>query len=131
MKTPRTRIAKTVAQKTLKEGSSKEYARELAAYLLAERRAGDIDSLLRDVQAAWAEQGYVEVIARVSHSLSQGARDDIERRIRQLYPAAQRIVVTEVHDPAVIGGVQIRLADQQLDLSVDAKLRTFKQLTQA
>jgi len=39
--------------------------------------------------------------------------------------------VTEVADPAIIGGVQIALADQQLDLSVEAKLNKFKQLTSA
>lgn len=129
MKTPRVRIASAVADTTLKGGVSKQYARELAAYLLAERRVGELDSLLRDVQADWAAKGHVEVIARSARPLSDEARQDITARIRPLFPAADKLVVTGVADPSVIGGVQLYLADRQLDLSVEGKLNKFKQLT--
>ncbi len=129
MKTPRIRIARTIASQTLKRGSSKTYAREVAAYLLSEGRVDELDSLLRDVQADWAAQGYVEVLARSAHPLSDAVKDDVAARVRSLYPEAARVVVTEVLDPLVVGGVAIRLAEQQLDLSVQAKLNKFKQLT--
>jgi F0F1-type ATP synthase delta subunit len=129
MKTPRTRIAATVADQTLANGASKEYAREVAAYLLAEGRVGELDSLLRDVQANWAAQGYVEVLARSRYPLTDGVTADITAQVRSLYPDAKTVVVTEVADPSVIGGVQLSLANQQLDLSVEAKLNKFKQLT--
>ncbi len=129
MKTPRTRIASTIADTTLSKGSSKEYAREIAAYLLAEGRVGELDSLLRDVQADWAEQGYVEVLARSAHPLDETTKQDIATQVKKLYPNAKRLVVTPVTDASVIGGVQISLADKQLDLSVEAKLNKFKQLT--
>ena len=150
MKAPRRRIAATIADDTLKNGASKDYARELAAYLLAERRVGELDSLLRDVQAAWADKGYVEVLARSAHPLTAEVKTDITERVRALYPQAEKIVVTEiaaqvqslypdatkvvvteVADASVVGGVQISLANQQLDLSVEAKLNKFKQLTGA
>jgi len=131
MKTPRTRIASAVADATLSKGASKAYAREVAAYLLAEGRVGELDSLLRDVQADWAANGYVEVIARSAHPLEAGVKKDIAARVQALYPAAKQVVVTEVADPSVIGGVQIMLADQQLDLSIEAKLNKFKQLAKA
>ncbi len=131
MKTPRTRIATTIADKTLASGISKEYAREIAAYLLAEGRVGELDSLLRDVQADWAEQGYVEVLARSAHPLDEATKQDIASQVKKLYPNAKKLVVTPVTDTSVIGGVQISLADKQLDLSVEAKLNKFKQLTGA
>jgi|SRR6185369_1142407 F0F1-type ATP synthase delta subunit len=131
MKTPRTRIAATVADTTLSKGASKEYAREVAAFLLAEGRVGELDSLLRDVQADWAAKGYVEVLARSAYPLTDEVKAEIAERVRPLYPAANKVVVTEVTDPSVIGGVQISLANQQLDLSVEAKLNKFKQLTGA
>ncbi len=131
MKTPRTRIASAVADTTLAQGVSKEYAREIAAYLLAEGRVGELDSLLRDLQADWARKGYVEVIARSAHPLTQDVKDNIAKRVRTLYTTAKEVKVTEVADPTVLGGVQIMLADQQLDLSVEAKLNRFKQLTGA
>src|SRR5262245_61695720 len=131
MKAPRTRIASTIADQTLAKGTSKEYARELAAYLLAERRVGELDSVLRDVQRVWAERGYVEVLAKSAHPLTSEAKAEIVAQIKALYPKADKIVVTEVADPSAVGGVRLDLADQQLDLTVKAKLHKFKQLTGA
>ncbi len=132
MKTPRTRIARIIADRTMKSGvSSKRLAQEIAAYLLSERRVNELDSVLRDVQADWAEAGFVEVVARSAHNLTSANKAEIAKRIKQLYPDAKRIIVTEVYDPEVIGGVRLNLANQQLDLSVEAKLNKFKQLTSA
>ena len=131
MKTPRSRIASTIAAHTYYDGMSKAYSQQIAALLLSERRVGELDSLLRDIQADWALHGYVEVLARSAHPLSAEVRQDIGAQVKKLYPNAETVVVTEVADPAIIGGVQIALADQQLDLSVEAKLNKFKQLTSA
>jgi F0F1-type ATP synthase delta subunit len=83
------------------------------------------------VQSLWAEQGYVEVLARTAHALSDAEKAEIKEQVGALYPAAKQVVVTEVSDPEVIGGVRLSLANQQLDLSVEAKLNKFKQLTAA
>lgn len=131
MKAPRTRISQVIADKTLKSGVSKRYSREIAAYLLAERRTDQLESILRDVQGDWARAGRVEVIASSAHPLTARIEADIRKRIKHLYPEAQTIIVTGRHDPDVIGGVRLSLADQQLDLTVQAKLNKFKQLTTA
>jgi len=131
MKTPRTDIASTIAAHTYRNGSSKAYARQIAAMLLQEGRVGELDSLLRDIQAEWALHGYVEVLAYSAHSLTDATKAEIAERVRQLFPKAERIVVTEVADPSIVGGVRIRLADRQLDLSVEGRLNKFKQLTGA
>lgn len=129
MKTPRTKIASTIADRTLKSGHSTSLAKEIAAYLLAEGRVGELDSILRDVQADWAEAGYVEVLAATAFPLSADVRTSITNQVKSLYPDAKQVIVTEVPDPEVIGGVRLSLANQQLDLSVEAKLNKFKQLT--
>ena len=131
MKAPRHQISSTVATKTYQDGVSKEYAREVAAYLLETGRTRELESVLRDVVADWAERGYVEVIARSAHPLDAAVKADIRARVQNLYPAAEKVVVTEVADPSVIGGVQIQIANERLDLSVEAKLNKFKQLTTA
>lgn len=128
MRTSRTRLAQTVADTILKRGVSKRFSRELAAYLLSERRVRELDSLLRDVQADWAEAGHVEVIARSAHPLSDKAKKDINREIKRLYPKARKIVINEVADPDIVGGVRLQLSNQQLDLSIRTKLNKFKQL---
>lgn len=131
MKTPRTRIASTLADRSLKQGASKKLSQEVAAYLLAERRVSELDSIIRDVQADWAAAGVVEVIAASAHELTAGIRSSIMQQVKALYPNATQIIVTEAHDPEVIGGVRLSLANQQLDLSVEGKLNKFKQLTSA
>lgn len=129
MKTPRTDISKTISDRTLKGGSVDELSREVAAYLLKERRVNELDSLMRDVQADRAEAGIVEVIASSAHVLDSGTKADIAKQIKAIYPNAKQIIVTEAHDSDIIGGVRLSLANQQLDLSVEAKLNKFKQLT--
>jgi F-type H+-transporting ATPase subunit delta len=129
MKQPRTRIANIIATKTLKSGVSKAFSEEIAAYLLSERRVNELDSVLRDVQTDWANEGYVEVLASSAYPLSPEVKAEITEQIRRIYPDAKQIVVTEMNDPEVIGGVRLSLADQQLDLSIEAKLNKFKQLT--
>ncbi len=108
---------------------SKRLSREVAAYLLTEGRTAELDSIVRDVQADWAEAGIVEVIASSAHPLTASIKADIKAQMRGLYPKAKQIIVTEAHDPDVIGGVRLNMAGQQLDLSVQAKLNKFKQLT--
>ncbi|MEK7594915.1 MAG: F0F1 ATP synthase subunit delta [Patescibacteria group bacterium] len=129
MKAPRTRIASTIADKTLKSGSSKQLSQEIAAYLLSERRVNELDSILRDVQGDWAKAGIVDVIASSAFPIAPVAKADITKQIKQLYPDAKQIIITEVRDPEVIGGVKLMLADKQLDLTVEAQLNKFKQLT--
>lgn len=129
MKARRTRIARVVADKTLKSGVTKSLSRDIAAYLLSEGRTGELESVMRDVQADWAQAGIVEVIASSTHPLTAAIRADIKRQVTGLYPKAKRIIVTERHDPEVIGGVKLDFADRQLDLSVEARLNQFKELT--
>jgi F0F1-type ATP synthase delta subunit len=129
VKTARSKLSKIIADKTLKSGVSKPLAREVAAYLLEEHRVQELDSLLRDVQADWAEAGSVEVIAASAHPLTPKVKADIAAQLQKFYPGAKQIMLTEEHDPDIIGGVRLSLANQQLDLSVEAKLNQFKQLT--
>jgi F0F1-type ATP synthase delta subunit len=118
-----------IADRTLNRGSSKQLSKEVAAYLLSERRVSELGSILRDVQADWAESGFVEVIASSAHPLTDELKTEIASQIKKLYPDANQVLVTEQHDPEVIGGVRLALANHQLDLSIEAKLNKFKQLT--
>lgn len=131
MKQSRSKVAGHIAKTTLAKGSSKQLAKEVAAYLLNEKRSSELDSLMRDVQASWAEAGVVEAIASSAHPLDAVTKKQILSEVQRVYPEAKKIVITEQHDPEVIGGVRIQLPNKQLDLTVEAKLNQFKQLTNA
>lgn len=127
MKAPRTRLAKLIAERTLKQGVSKHFDKEIAAYLLSEGRVNELDSLLRDVQADWAEAGHVEVMARSAYPLSATVKADIRREVKKVHPGDKQVVINEVTDPDMVGGVRLNLPNRQLDLSIRTKLNRFKQ----
>ena len=130
MKAPRTRLAAMIAERSLKsDASTKKLAEEIAAYLLAEGRTDELDSILRDVMQYRADHGVVEVTAISAHELDAKVRSEIKSVARELYPDAQQVIISEEHDSSVVGGVKIELANQQLDLSVRAILNRFNQLT--
>jgi F-type H+-transporting ATPase subunit delta len=128
MKTPRTDIASILASRTLQKGLGKAEIMSLAAYLLEEGRTGELDSLLRDVQADWAKDGVVEVIASSAHELSPQVIKDIEAEARSIYKDAKRIIITTKIDPEIVGGVRLAFVDYRLDLSVAGELKKFKTL---
>lgn len=129
MKVPRHKISNVIAERTLSKGVSKKTSLEIAAYLLDCGRVGELNSIMRDVQAAWAEAGYVDIIASSAHPLTSVTDKEIRDTVKRYYPKAKKIAVTSDYEPRVIGGVKIQMANQQLDLSVEAKLNKFRRLT--
>lgn len=128
MKSARLALADYLAERSLKSGLNRRLSRQVAAYLLSERRTSELNSLMRDVQADWATDGYVEVLASSAHPLSPALKKDIATSVRRLFPKAAKVQITDTLDPSIIGGVRLSLANQQWDLSVKAKLNKFKQL---
>jgi F0F1-type ATP synthase delta subunit len=129
-KIPRHTLASVIAGK-LTAGNEKKLAREAAAYLLSEKRSGELDSLLRDVEQYRADNGVVEVVAVSAFPLDAKARKEIEAKIREVYPQAKQVMITERIDADQLAGVRLELANQQLDLTIRTKLNQFKQLTTA
>jgi F-type H+-transporting ATPase subunit delta len=129
VKQPRYKIASLIADNTLKNGVERNYSKEIAAYLLSEKRTTELDSILRDIQTDWANEGYVEAICYSAFKLNEANIAEIKQKLKAYYQDAKQIIITEVHDPSVIGGVVIKLADKQLDLSIETKLNKFKYLT--
>lgn len=128
MKAPRSQLARIIAARTLQSGTSKQLAKEVAAYMLEENRTGELASLLRDVQADWAKDGYVEVIAASARELSPQVMKDIEAEARKVYPSAKTIRITPQLQPDLVGGVALTIIDRRLDLTTKAKLQHFKML---
>jgi F0F1-type ATP synthase delta subunit len=128
-KISRLKIAAVLADKVDAGVGERQLSREIAAYLLNVRRTSELDSLLRDVMQIRADRGIVEVVAATAHPLTPTVIADIEKNIRTHFPTAKKVIVSEIHDDEVVGGVRLELANQQLDLSVRAKLNRFKQLT--
>jgi F0F1-type ATP synthase delta subunit len=131
MKQPRKAIAAYIAEKTLEEVPTNKFINEVAAYLLEERRVSELNSIIRDVQSDWAKAGRLEVIATSAFPLADAIKTDIIKQLKEVFPDAKTIKLSEEIDPKVIGGVRLTMAEQQLDLTLESKLNKFKSLTHA
>lgn len=111
----RTQIARHVA-KQLQAGSS-DIIKQLAAYLVVEKRVGELDLLLRSIYDELERDGVV-VADIVS---AQGIAAEVKDKVKQLLGAKQ-LVLNEQTDPAVLGGVRISTPSRLLDATVRHRL---------
>ncbi len=131
MKLSRSRLAQVLAQRYTRPGADVDRLnKEVAAYLLSEKRAGELDSLLRDIEQYRADHdGIVEAKAISAFPLTDAVRQEITAKLQTVFPEANQIIISEQVDERVVGGVRLELANQQLDLTVRGKLNLFKALT--
>ena len=109
------------------EKDTQQLAKKIAAYLISEGRAGEIELLARDLERLQHENsGLLEIRVESAHELN----DAVRRTIESLFEAKQKVVHESVHKD-IIGGVRVRAQDQILDLSVRTRLRQLKQRVKA
>ncbi|HSW37084.1 MAG TPA: F0F1 ATP synthase subunit delta [Candidatus Saccharimonadales bacterium] len=129
MKVPRHILAEAIAKRTLHVTDDKLLAQEIAAYLLAERRTAELESILRDIMQYRSDHGVLEAEVVTGHGMQNHIVEEIKQLLRAAYPNAKTIHLANRQDPSVIGGLRIDMANEQLDMTVSAKLATFKRLT--
>lgn len=128
-KLSRKELAMYIAKRTLDAKDYKKLVREIAAFLLEERRTPDLGSLMRDIMHIRAELGIIEAAAVSAHNLSMDVKKEIKEMLKERFPQAKEISVTNKIDPSVVGGVRVETSGKQLDLSLRGKLANFKRLT--
>ncbi len=129
MKVPRHILAEAIAKRTMHVTDAKLLAREIAAYLLAEHRTSELESILRDIMQYRSEHGVLEAEVVTAHSVGDHVNTEVKQLLHAAYPNAKTIHVADRIDPDVIGGLRVDMANEQLDMTVSAKLAKFKTLT--
>jgi F0F1-type ATP synthase delta subunit len=130
MSVSRLKIAGFIAKQTFDGIESEEFTKQIAAYLISVDKVDELDSLMRDVQGCWADAGKVVVTITSAHPLDNEAKALVKAEVKKIYKAADKIFITEQIDPEILGGVRLNLANKQLDLSAQASLNKFRQLTE-
>jgi F-type H+-transporting ATPase subunit delta len=110
-------------------GKTDGLAKSIAAYLLETNQTIQLDSLIRDVKVLREQSGHIEAEVFTAHDLNENALEDVKSLIKTTHPEVRTVAVVQTLDPTVIGGLKIRLAQEQLDMSIRSKLDTFKRLT--
>lgn len=95
----------------------------LAAYLIEERRTGDTDSILRQLESIRSQNGIREVT--VTSAFVPG--DSITQAIRQIfsdyYGRVKTLVIKYYNQPEVIGGLRAETNDALLDFTIASRLQ--------
>ena len=94
----------------------------LAAYLIDSKRVGELELIVRDVEARLAADGTVVVTATSARPLSAVAKEALADLVKRDYGTKSSVVFRETVDAAVIGGVRLATPDKQWDGTIKTKL---------
>lgn len=111
----RTQLARHVAGE-LQAGSS-DVVKQLAAYLVVEKRVGELDLLLRSIYDELERDGVVVADVVSAQGIEAGVKDQIKQLL-----GAKQLVLNEQTDSAVLGGVRISTPSRLLDATVRHRL---------
>ena len=107
--------------------SSKKIATEVAAYLIESSKTSDINSISRDVLTILDdEDGVVELNAVSAKPLRLTERNEVVKLVKKLRPKTKHVVVNELVDPSVIGGVRLEFPHELLDMTIKYKMNLMK-----
>lgn len=120
----RTELSKALLSVINKTNDQQKLAKAIAHYLSEKRQTRELDAIMRDVARLRAEKGILEATVISAFPL----HETLKRDIRSLIAKEQKteIVLNEVIDPSVLGGIRIETGEQQLDVTVQAKLHRLK-----
>ena len=125
----RSNLAEYIVASVEDNMNSKKLAKNVAEYLLDSRKASELESVLRDVVNLRAAKGFVEVDAYSTHKLSDSAIKDIKTTVKNHYDNTKTVVVNNLIDEDLVGGVKLYIGSDRLDLSIKNKLNKFRELT--
>lgn len=115
-------LAKAIRNLMASNQDSNTLATQIAAYLVAERRTGELEKVMREVERQQlVEDGVMEVTATSARGLNQEIMQEISRIF-----SGRTVKIIEKRDKNLVGGVYIRTLDEQLDLSVRGQLKGLR-----
>ncbi|MEX1995242.1 MAG: F0F1 ATP synthase subunit delta [Candidatus Saccharimonadales bacterium] len=106
--------------------SPRRLAKQLAAVLLATKRASDAEPLITDIAAELENRGAVAVATVISaHQLTPNLRRQISSNVKKA-AKVDRVTLNEVVDPEVLAGVRIETAKHAWDKTARKLLTDIK-----
>lgn len=122
-KISRRKIAQYAADKIERDGLKSQLIDEIAAYLIESKRLREADLVVRAIEDELAYRG--TVIARVTSARPIDA--SLRKKIEATIQGADRVLVEEIVDPTVVGGVRIETPGKLLDATLKRKILALRQ----
>ncbi|GAC1391796.1 MAG: hypothetical protein NVSMB46_05610 [Candidatus Saccharimonadales bacterium] len=129
MKVSSRHLAAIIGEKTVAVRDTTQLTKEIASYLLQEKRTADVDSIMRDVMQYRFDHGIIEVTLVSANPLSHADVADASKLVHAEHPKGKTFIINQRIDPRVVGGIRIEYANEQLDLTVQSRISTFKRIT--
>lgn len=95
----------------------------LAAYLIEERRTGDTDSILRQLESIRSQNGIREVIVTSAFAPGDSTTQTIRQIFSDYYGRVKTLVIKYRKQPDVIGGLRAETSDALLDFTIASRLQ--------
>lgn len=125
MRITRTDIAKAFVREADKK-SVTQAVTELAALLLENRMHDQVEELVLDIAKEYQEQhGVVEAEVLSAHILSTQLKQQLKDQVKKT-TGAKKVILHEVVDPTLLGGMVLTAPDMELDTSLKTKLAKLK-----
>ncbi len=101
-------------------------SKRVAEFLVSERRSRELGTVMRKVSAIRErDHGIIEANVTSAHPLPASTKAHIKALL------GRKVVLNDILDPSVTGGVRVETAEKGLDITVEHQLKQLKQLTGA
>jgi F-type H+-transporting ATPase subunit delta len=118
----RRKIAIFVTDKLLAGGhQANEVLRELAAYLVTERRTRELDLIVRDIEEMLAAKGTVVADVASARPLDATVKAEITKML-----GASSVQLRESIDETLLGGIRIDTPGKRFDGTIRHKLNALR-----
>jgi F-type H+-transporting ATPase subunit delta len=118
----RRKIATFVTDKLLAGNhQAHEVMRELAAYLVTERRTRELDLVVRDIEAMLAAKGVIVADVASARPLDETVKAEIATML-----GAESVQLRETIDETLLGGVRIDTPGKRFDGTIRHKLNALR-----
>jgi F-type H+-transporting ATPase subunit delta len=122
----RRKIASYIAEQLIDGDGQTAAIRQLAAFLIDNRRTKEVQLIVRDIEFELQNRGVILAEVTTAIALTEATRKEIERLVGQ-HSDPGRIQLRQFIDPAVIGGVRIDIPGKRLDATIARRLAIFRE----
>ncbi|MFY9228547.1 MAG: F0F1 ATP synthase subunit delta [Candidatus Microsaccharimonas sp.] len=124
-KLSRRSLALYVADQLATQPDHNTVVKQLAGYLVESRRTKELDIIVKDIDYYLSEKGIMNTVVTSVFDLGQETKKAIEQFVLK-QTNATTIALSNIVDPAVIGGVRISLPGRELDQTIAHQLTVLK-----
>lgn len=117
------RIAQAVNSLLAEDVDLDAISSSLAAYLIEERRTGDADNILRQLDSIRSSNGIREVILTSAFAPSDSVTQAVRQVFYNYYGRIKTLTIKHQMQPEVIGGFRAETSDALLDFTIASRLQ--------